>query len=84
MIHNVYANKAGRIGDEIPPTTVIRIANEVPHFDSLEGASHLYEKQAEDLSNALMDSLPQATLFRLISKLLTKFAEKDYFRGTSK
>lgn len=69
----VRVHRAAAMGDRHVPQCVIRIVAEWPdsHESSLDVLSAEFDKEAQELADALIASLPGGTLDRLIGRLLS-------------
>lgn len=66
-------------GDDVEPLQ-IKITEEVPdNFVTQEGMERFYNNEAKMLCDAILDTLPQATINRIIIRLMQGYA--GYYRG---
>lgn len=66
----IFVSKANNYKRKIVLDTIININEKLPRFNDPEEASIFYNKEAEEIFQALIGSLPKGTRTQLIIKLL--------------
>lgn len=76
MTKDISIFRAQPIGDQTIEPVTIKIIDEIPtrRIKSLDEMGAVYEKEAEELANALWNSLPGGTIDRLFIKLCQRKA----------
>jgi len=60
---------------------VIEITKKLPKYTSLDNSERLFEHQAEKLVDAIINNLPQGTVYRVLHILMKRYADRILYHG---
>ena len=73
--------KAEPLGNNSVPDTIIEITDKLPEFVSMEDAEKFYQNQAAAIVDALFNSIPQGTRWRVLAELMKVQSETMLYKG---
>lgn len=68
-VHHVFC-KADPIGEKDVRSQIICLEANLPSFDLADDPAEFYEMEAAGIARVILETLPQATIERLVLKLL--------------